>query len=183
MQPSKAIIIGSAIIGACVLANLGYTISRDRAVAEAARREQEQQVKAAAENYKRVQSKEAWKEALKFIDVDFRKWLETQVKSDKNHRVIVRWAWTKAFALSDIQWDDERHITVHGIIGATSEEGGTNEHLFTWTRKVELWTDGVDNGWHADPPIFGYATLTQDQYKDMPTQQIIMPDQEIELVR
>jgi glycine/D-amino acid oxidase-like deaminating enzyme len=43
MQQSKAIIIGSAIIGACILAYLGYTISRDRAVAEAERQEQEQQ--------------------------------------------------------------------------------------------------------------------------------------------
>jgi hypothetical protein len=59
MQPSKAIIVGSTIIGACVLTQLGYTISHDRAVAEAARRAQEQQAKAIAETYKRVQSKEA----------------------------------------------------------------------------------------------------------------------------
>jgi len=43
MSASKAIIIGSSIVGACILAFLGYTISRDRAVAEAARREQQQQ--------------------------------------------------------------------------------------------------------------------------------------------
>lgn len=36
MQQSKAIIIGSTIIGACVLAHLGYMIYRDRPVAEAA---------------------------------------------------------------------------------------------------------------------------------------------------
>lgn len=43
MQQSKAIIIGSAVIGACILASLGYTIFRDRAATEAAQREQQQQ--------------------------------------------------------------------------------------------------------------------------------------------
>jgi len=43
MQQSKAILIGSAVIGACILAYLGYTISRDHAVAETARQEQRQQ--------------------------------------------------------------------------------------------------------------------------------------------
>ena len=43
MEQSKAIIVGSVIIGACILAYLGYTISHDRALAEAARREQQQE--------------------------------------------------------------------------------------------------------------------------------------------
>jgi hypothetical protein len=37
------LIVGSAIVGACILAFLGYTIYRDRAAAETARREQQQQ--------------------------------------------------------------------------------------------------------------------------------------------
>ena len=36
MQQSKAIIIGSMLIGACVLAHLGYTIYRDRPMEETA---------------------------------------------------------------------------------------------------------------------------------------------------
>lgn len=43
MQQSKAILIGSAVISACILAYLGYTISRDHAVEETARQEQRQQ--------------------------------------------------------------------------------------------------------------------------------------------
>jgi hypothetical protein len=43
MQQSKAIIIGSIIIGACIVAYLGYMITHDRAIAEAARQEQQQQ--------------------------------------------------------------------------------------------------------------------------------------------
>jgi hypothetical protein len=43
MEQSRAIIVGSAIVGACILAFLGYTIYRDRAAAETARREQQQQ--------------------------------------------------------------------------------------------------------------------------------------------
>ncbi len=44
MQQSKAIIVGSVIIGACILAFLGYNISRDQAEAKAVQQEREQQV-------------------------------------------------------------------------------------------------------------------------------------------
>jgi hypothetical protein len=40
MQQSKAIIVGSVIIGACILAFLGYTIRRGRADADAAMHQQ-----------------------------------------------------------------------------------------------------------------------------------------------
>jgi hypothetical protein len=44
MQQSKAIIVGSVIIGACILSFLGYNISRDRAEAKALQQGREQQL-------------------------------------------------------------------------------------------------------------------------------------------
>ena len=44
MQQSKAIIVGSVIIGACILSFLGYNISRDRAEAKALQQERERQL-------------------------------------------------------------------------------------------------------------------------------------------
>jgi hypothetical protein len=43
MQQSKAIIVGSAIIGTCILAVLGCTITRDRDRAKAAEELQRQE--------------------------------------------------------------------------------------------------------------------------------------------
>jgi hypothetical protein len=43
MQQSKAIIVGSVIVGAWTVALLGYTVLRDRAEAEAAQHERQQQ--------------------------------------------------------------------------------------------------------------------------------------------
>jgi hypothetical protein len=169
MQGPKAILIGSIIIGGCVLTHLGYTIWRDRSVVEAARQEQETQAKAVAENERRVQSKEVWKKALKFIDVDFDKWLTKQMKADKNHVLIIRWAWVKSFDLSDIEWRDAHSVTVHGILAASSAPGGSNENRFSWTRKLQMKSDGVDNWWASEDPLFEPVTLTPDQEKHMLT--------------
>ena len=183
MAISKAVIIGAVIIGACVLANLGYTISRDRAVAETTRHEQERQAKAAADGYRRVQSKEAWKQSLKFIDVRFTKWLGKQMKLPCEYCVSIEWAGVKCFDLYDIQWDDAQHVTVHGNLLATPKGKGSNEQLFSWTRKVEFKGDGVDYWWQAEDPVFDFSPLTKDQYKHMLTQAIIMPDYESPLIR
>lgn len=183
MQASTAIIIGSTVIGACVLANLGYAVHHDQAVAEGQRRERDQQVKAAAQNYKKVQSKEAWQTALKFMDVEFRDWLETQIKPDKKSVVHVPFAWTKAFDLSDVQWDDAQNVTVHGLIGAQGRSGTTLEY-FAWTRKVELLQDGVDSWWQAaEHPVFDYGTATGVQEEHMRKLTIIWENHEIPLVR
>jgi hypothetical protein len=172
MQTSKAIIIGSTIIGLCVLAHLGYTISRDMAGAEAAERQHDQQAKA----YKNAQSKEAWAKAIKFIDVALTKWLETELKT-KYIREF-EWGWVKSFNLSDVEWNDARHITVHGVIGVTPKGDSSGEHIFSWVRNVELKNDGVDNWWQADRDVvFANATLTKDQSSHMPTKGIIMPSE------
>jgi signal transduction histidine kinase len=44
MQQSRAIIVGSAVVGVCILANLGYAVFRDWAMAEATRKELAQQI-------------------------------------------------------------------------------------------------------------------------------------------
>jgi hypothetical protein len=104
------------------LAHLGYTISHDRAVAEAIRRQQEQEIAVAAENYKRVQSKEAWKTALKFIDVRFKQWLENDLKLDKNRYISVEYEYVKAFNLADVQWHDPHNVTAQGVLLVWTKE-------------------------------------------------------------
>jgi hypothetical protein len=183
MNQSKAIIIAAIVIGGCLLTHLGYTVYHDRSVAEAARQENAKRLKAVAEDEKRIQSKQVWKEALKFIDVDFDKWLTKETKVDKNHILVIRWAWVKAFDLSDIEWHDAGNVMVHGILGASSEADGSNEHHFSWTRKLHLHSDGVDSWWQAEDPQFQSVTLTPDEHKHMLTQTIVMPGKEIELVR
>ncbi len=183
MNQSKAIIVAAIVIGASVLTHLGYTVYHDRSVAEAARQENAKRLKAIAENDRKIQSKEVWKKALKFIDVDFDKWLTKETKVDKNHILIIRWAWVKAFDLADIEWHDASNVTVHGILGATSESDGSNEHHFSWTRKLHLNSDGVDSWWQSEDPQFQSVTLMPDQHKHMLTQTIVMPQREIELVR
>ena len=175
MNPSKAIIVAAIVIGACVLTHLGYTVYHDRSVAEAARQENEKRLKAIAENDRKIQSKEVWKKALKFIDVDFDKWLTKEVKAD--NILIIRWAWVKAFDLADIEWHDASNVTVHGILGASSEPDGPN---FSWTRKLHLNSDGVDSWWQSEDPQFQSVTLTPDQHKHMLTQTIVMPEKEID---
>ena len=183
MNQSKAIIVAAIVIGTGVLTHVGYTIYHDRSVAEGARQENAKRLKAIAENDRRIQSKEVWKKALKFIDVDFDKWLTKEVKVDKNHILIIRWAWVKAFDLTDIEWHDANNVTVHGILGASSEAGGSNEHHFSWTRNLHLNSDGVDSWWQGEDPQFQPVTLAPDQYKQMLTQTVVMPGKEIALVR
>ena len=108
------------------------------------------------------------------MDVDLKKWLESQSKPDKNSYVSVEWAWVKSFDLADVLWKDDRHVVVHGILGA-SPKGG-QEHLFSWARKLEFKGAGVDNWWQADDPVFTGTTLTPDQTKHMPTVVIVMPE-------
>jgi hypothetical protein len=190
MNQAKAIAVAAIVIGACVLTHLAYTVYHDRAVAETARQEnarrlleQEKALKALAENQRRIQSKETWKQALKFIDVAFKQWLTKQTKLDKNHILVIRWAWVKAFDLPDIDWHDAHTVTVHGILGASSEADGSNEHRFFWTRNLYLKSDGVDSWWQSDDPQFESVTLSSDQEKHILTQTIVMPGKEIELVR
>ena len=143
-------------------------------MAEATRQEQQRQARAVVEQYKRVQSKEAWKKSLKFIDVRFEQWLETRSKPEKNSYISVEWAWVKSFDLADVQWNDDRHVLVNGILAA-SPKGG-KEHLFSWTRRLEFKDDGVDKWWQADEPVFADSTLTSDQTAHIMTQTIVMPD-------
>lgn len=136
--------------------------------------EQQRQARAASEQYKRVQSKEAWKQSIKSMDVGFKKWLEESQKPDKNSYVSVEWAWVKSFDLADVQWNDDRHVVVHGILGASPKRG--QEHVFSWARKLEFKGDGVDNWWQADDAVFTSATLTSDQTKHMRTVVIVVPE-------
>ncbi len=116
------------------------------------------------------------------MDVEFQQWLMTQVKPDKNHVVRVQNALVKSFDLSDIQWDDAHHVTVHGILGLTADDG--SEHFFSWSRPAELKDDGVDTWWLVvDHPTFRFSTLTKDQYKDMPVQVIVLEGKELPVVR
>jgi hypothetical protein len=181
-QP-KAIVVAACIIGACLLAHLGYTVLRDRSAAESVRKEQTQRTKAVAESQKRAQSKEAWKQSLKFIDVDFRRWLTSEVKPIEGHIVSIKWEWVKPFDLLDVDWRDSYHVTVHGFLGASAEEDGKKYQVFSWTRNVELKGDGVDTWWTTDRLVFGYPSLTKDQQDQMQTQVIVTPDWNASAIR
>jgi hypothetical protein len=164
------------------LAHLGYTISHDRAVAEAIRRQQEQEIAVAAENYKRVQSKEAWKTALKFIDVRFKQWLENDLKLDKNRYISVEYEYVKAFNLADVQWHDPHNVTAQGVLLVWTKKmiaEGQDQEAFSWTRNAELKDDGVDRWWTtAGDPTFQSLPLTKDQREHMPLQYIVRPSLE-----
>jgi hypothetical protein len=180
MKPTTAILLAAAIIGACILAHLGYLIAHDRSVAEANRRQQEQEIAVAAENYKRVQSKEAWKTALKFIDVSFTRWLDKDLKLDRNHYVPIEFEYVKAFSLTDIQWHDPHKVTAHGVLLFTTKkmvDEGNDQQAFSWSRDVELKDDGVDRWWTtAGDPTFQTLSLTRDLREHMPVQYIVMPN-------
>lgn len=143
-------------------------------IAEANRRQQEQEIAVTAENYKRVQSKEAWKTTLKFIDVRFEQWLEKDLKPDKNHSISVEYGYVKAFNLADVQWHDPHNVTAHGILLLWTKKmiaEGQDQQAFSWTRNAEWKDDGVDRWWTtAGDPTFQYLSLTKDQREHMSLQ-------------
>jgi hypothetical protein len=161
LSTSTSIIIGGGFIGACLLAQLGYTVSRDRAMAQAAQREQETRAKVAIENYRRVQGKEAWKKSLENLDMSFMKWLVNERKKvgasaqfgSHNFQLLE----SKAFNVTDVEWNDDRHATVHGLLGVLG-----NKNLFSWSCKTALVSNGVDNWWVAGDPTFDYTSIDGD---------------------
>ena len=183
MDTAKAIVAAGAIIGVSILFHLGYTVLHDRGIAEAMRREQNRQTQIAADNYRKTQSKEAWKIALKFIDVDFRKWLEKELKPGKDQYVNLKWASTKVFDLADIQWIDGHTIVVHSVLigsfGATEKISSA----FSWTRRVILKGDGVDTWWQAEDPAFHFAKFSKDQSEHMKFNFIFTEGVDLPLVR
>lgn len=178
MQTPKAILTAAFIIGGSVLAHLGYTVRRDQTTALAARLEQERQAKAAAENYKRVQSKEVWKLCLKSMDWKFHNWIDNQIPHPKYSYLFLPWMFLKGFDLSDVAWKDDHHITVRGILAASPKSDGKDERFFSWARNAELRSDGVDSAWVVDDPAFQDATLTDEQRKTMPMFAIVLPTSE-----
>jgi hypothetical protein len=179
MQVPKAILIGSIIIGGCVLTHLGYTIWRDRSVVEAARHDRERQAKAVAENERRVQSKEVWKMCLKSMDWKFDTWIDTQIPHKKDSHLFFPWMFLKGFDLSDIEWRDAHHITVRGFLAASSKDGlERDQQYFSWTRTAELRSDGVDSWWAVGDPAFQKAILTKDQHEHMLMFAIVQPTSE-----
>ncbi len=167
------------LVAACALLLIGDGLLAGRWIVDAInsernRRDQEKEAKSTAENYKRIQSKEAWKQALKLIDVRFEEWLKGHLKADKNHYIDIQWEYVKGFTLADIEWRNGTHVIVHGLLLPWSPK--MQNATFSWTRRMELATDGVDSWWKPEEPAFQYhGDLTEDQQKQMRVELILEP--------
>src|SRR4051794_36728137 len=100
VDQTRAVITAAAMIGSCLLAQLGYTVSHDLILTKAA--EQERREQAAA--YKSNQAKEAWDQMVKNVEREFESWLENGAKPDRPYHVSVPWAWVKNYDHSDVTW-------------------------------------------------------------------------------
>src|ERR1035441_2842741 len=112
----KATVIASAILGFCLLAHTGYTVFHDRSTAEANRQDQERIAKAEKEATTKAKSKGAWERATKDLDSELGSWVNAEQRPEKGRFFFTRWAWVKAYANSDIIWDNLKAVTVKGRI-------------------------------------------------------------------
>jgi hypothetical protein len=122
MQQSKAIIVGSVVIGTCILAFLGYTISRDRARAEAARQLQHQETLDALDaQYNRLKE-EGYQYRLDAYEAEFgydeRRFLEAYVSGVRGYGLIQRACYELNLSPKGCDaMEKNRQILFRGVVG------------------------------------------------------------------
>ena len=170
MEQAKAIVIASAILGVCLLTQTGYTILHDHSVAEEQHQDRERAANLEKETLTKAKTKGAWERATKDLDSELGAWINEQDKAKKGGYVFIRWAWVKAFANSDITWNDPKTVTAKGIIVAAPETGETK--YYSWSRGL-VWLD--DDSWGAKRATFAQAILPKAQEDEMFTVNIKHP--------
>jgi hypothetical protein len=161
----RSTMIGTSLICFCILANLGYSVGHDWRAAEAVKATEARQAQIYLDNQRRIQTKEAWKRALKYLDIGFKQWIERGYKSGEY--ASIDYAWVKTFAMSDVEWIDSTHAKVGSVFGAVPAGSRTGPNLYSWSRKVKIVGDGVDTWWEVEPPQFQYIAAKPGEFKDV----------------
>src|SRR5437764_855085 len=102
----KSILAGCSLVSACLVAQLVYSVIRDHRELERSGKEQAEQARVLAEQFKRTQSKAAWDRSVKFLDSELRDWLARETKDAKDRvDVHLDLVMVKIFELSDVIWN------------------------------------------------------------------------------
>lgn len=157
MTTGKAIVIGSIVVGACILASTGYVYLRDRAAAEAARQERERAAKAEADAIKLTRGKAAWDESKKYMETMLGLWinenngtLNQEAMAQKTMKCF-QFLSIKSYANNDVTWDNPKTVTVHGIAVAMTFNGrhvSDPRAFYSWSSKY-VWLD--EGKWGQGP--------------------------------
>jgi hypothetical protein len=165
MTTGRAIIVGSIVLGACVLVPTAYLIVHNRSVAKEQRQEREQAAKAAADLVSRARAKAAWDESVKFLETGIEIFINrkagtmnSKAVDAKKYRCLHSMR-VKSYANSDVIWNDPKTVTVTGVVAATTIDGHRTqdaETFYSWSATY-VWLDAnkwgqgsVKDSWRFD---------------------------------
>jgi hypothetical protein len=162
MNTSKAIIVASLVLGACVLVPTGYVFFHDRSVAETQRLEKERTAKAEADFITKTRAKAAWDQSIPYLATLIAIWVNRNLGdneqfqkafAEKKYRCIHSLS-VKSYAYSDVVWNDPKTVTVKGIAIATTIDGRRKEDArtyYSW-KFTYVWSD--DDRWLQKPSTY-----------------------------
>ncbi len=159
---SRSPMIGTSLICFCILANLGYSLAHDWRQAESTRATELRQAQIQLDNQRRIQTKEAWRHAIKHLDIEFKEWIERGYR--RGEYAFIDYAWVKTFAMSDVEWIDSTHAKVSSVFGAVPPGSRAGPNLYSWSRKVKIVGDGVDSWWEVEAPKFEGLAIKPEFY-------------------